>query len=158
MQFSPGTRMPDDIKELPLMDQVALQTADPDLFSLLSGNAAAELEMAAINNAMAAAAPTQAERQDAAKAARIAELTQTNPYGNAGYYDEQGREVAPTDGNATKFLELEALDPQLAAKLKAQSRPAEASVGLTIEAANRVNADVFRQRMERDNQALQPQI
>ena len=152
--------MPDDIKELPLMDQVALQAADPEMFALLSNTASADIELAASTNAMAAAAPTAQERQDVAIQERIAELTKANPYGKAGYF-EGDQLIAPTPGNMTAALELEALSPELAAKLKAEARPAAPQEGLSVEAANRVNAEAFRLRMEsmdRANQALQPQF
>jgi hypothetical protein len=129
MQFSPGTRMPDDIKELDMSAQFALQQADGELYALLSGVAPAELEIAALNNALAASAPTAEQKQDAATAARIAELTATNPFGQAGYYNEQGELVPPVAGNMTAAMELKSLNPALAAQLEAAAQPAAAQQG-----------------------------
>ena len=102
-----------------------LQMQDPELLQILQGNAPASLELAVLEGTLADAAPTQQERQEAANAARIEELTATNPYGTAGYYDEQGALVPPTQGNLTAALELEALNPDLAARLKAEAQPAQ---------------------------------
>ena len=106
-----------------------LQMADPELLQILQGNAPASLELAVLEGTLADAAPTQQERADAAKAARIEELTAANPFGKAGYFNEQGDLVPPTQGNMTAALELEALNPELAAQLKAAAQPAAAQQG-----------------------------
>ena len=103
-----------------------LQQVDPELFQIVSGAALpASLELAVLEGTLADAAPTQQERADAATAARIEELTSSNPFGQAGYYDEQGDLVPPVAGNLTAALELEALNPDLAARLKAEAQPAQ---------------------------------
>ena len=106
-----------------------LQMQDPELLQILQGNAPARLELAVMEGALADVAPTQQEQQDAAKAARIAELTASNPFGQAGYYDEKGDLVPPVAGNMTAALELESLNPELAARLKAEAQPAAAQQG-----------------------------
>ena len=98
---------------------------DPELLQILQGNAPARLELAVMEGALADVAPTQQERADAATAARIEELTASNPFGQAGYYNEQGDLVPPVAGNLTAALELEALNPELAARLKAEAQPAQ---------------------------------
>lgn len=71
------------------------------------------------------------QTEDEARQARIDELTRDgNPYGQAGYY--QGEEfVAPVQGNLTKAMMLEELDPALAARLKQQAQPAKAAHDFT---------------------------
>ena len=120
----PYPSSPDQIG-MDLALKLQLQMADPELLQILQGNAPARLELAVMEGTLADVAPTQQERADAATAARIEELTATNPYGTAGYYDEQGALVAPTQGNLTAVLELEALNPDLAARLKAEAQPAQ---------------------------------
>jgi hypothetical protein len=103
-----------------------LQQVDPELFQIVSGGGIpASLELSVMDGSLPDVAPTQQERQDAANAARIEELTASNPYGTAGYYNEQGDLVPPTQGNLTAVLELENLNPELAARLKAEAQPAQ---------------------------------
>ena len=103
-----------------------LQQVDPELFQIVSGGGIpASLELSVMDGSLPDVAPTQQERQDAANAARIEELTASNPYGTAGYYNEQGDLVPPTQGNLTAVLELENLNPDLAARLKAEAQPAQ---------------------------------
>jgi hypothetical protein len=126
--FAPGTRMPDSVDELEFSQRAALQTADADLFALLANQAPAELELAAMNGSLATAAPTQQELQDAAKAAQIQQILDTtngNPWGQPGYY-EGDTFVPPLPANLTQAFTLESLDPQLAARLKAEATPAPA--------------------------------
>jgi hypothetical protein len=145
--FAPGTRMPDSIEELDYAHQMALGEADPELFALLANQATAELELAAISGELAAAAPTAQERADAAKAARIAELVDAQVFGVPGRY-EGDQFIAGKPSNLTGMLELQALDPELAAKLQAQAQPPVHQPGtLTAEGAAFVNGEVLRQRM-----------
>ena len=103
-----------------------LQQVDPELFAVVSGgDIPASLELAVMDGSFPDVAATPQQRQDAATAARIEELTASNPYGTAGYYDEQGDLVPPVAGNLTAALELEALNPDLAARLKAEAQPAQ---------------------------------
>lgn len=67
---------------------------------------------------------------DEQKADRIAELTQSNPYGKAGFY-EGDEYVPPVPPNITACLELETLNAELAAKLKAEAAPAKPAHNLT---------------------------
>ena len=103
-----------------------LQQVDPELFAVVSGgDIPATLELSVMDGSLPDVAATPQQRQEATNAARIEELTATNPYGTAGYYDEQGALVPPTQGNLTAALELEALNPDLAARLKADAQPAQ---------------------------------
>ena len=68
---------------------------------------------------------------DEVNAQRIAELTQTNPYGKAGFYSDSGEFVPPQGGNLTNAMMLESLAPELAAKLKAEAMPAAPAHNLT---------------------------
>jgi hypothetical protein len=120
---------PTDAKQISVDLALKLQMADAELLQILQGTAPASLELAVLEGTLADAAPTQEERADAATAARIAELTATNPFGQAGFYTEQGDLVPPVAGNMTAALELESLDPALAAQLKAAAQPAAAQQG-----------------------------
>jgi hypothetical protein len=102
-----------------------LQQTDPELFQIVSGAPIpASLELAVMAGTLAEVAPSQQELRDVTNAARIEELTASNPFGQAGYYNEQGELVPPVAGNMTAALELEALNPELAAQLKAAAQPA----------------------------------
>ena len=103
-----------------------LQQVDPELFQIVSGgDIPATLDLSVMDGSLPDVAATPQQRQEATNAARIEELTASNPYGTAGYYDEQGALVPPTQGNLTAALELEALNPDLAARLKADAQPAQ---------------------------------
>ena len=128
-------------------EAMRIAAADPELVALLSGQAGASLRADALSGVLAAAVPSEAERMDAARAARIAELTESNPFGSAGFY--RGEEfVPPTSGNVTAQMELLAIAPEIAARLQAEAQPAVASGGLTAEQANFVNAEAHRLRLE----------
>jgi hypothetical protein len=102
-----------------------LQQTDPELFQIVSGAPIpASLELAVMAGTLAEVAPSQQELRDVANAARIEELSRDNPYGKAGFYDAEGNLVPPVAGNMTAALELEALNPELAAQLKAAAQPA----------------------------------
>lgn len=125
--FAPGSRMPDSIQELGADQLLQLQTSDTELFQLLSNSAPAELELAALSGELPDAAPTQQQRQDAAKQARIEAILEAgNPFGRAGYYTAEGEYVPPVPPSVTTAFELESLDPELAARLKAEATPAPA--------------------------------
>jgi hypothetical protein len=116
--------MPDSLEGLSAGAQIQLQNADPELFQLLGNTAPAELELAAMNQQLGDAAPTAQQRQDAATAARIAELVESNPFGTQGYYAEDGSYIPAVQGSVTAQFELQALAPELAAKLQAEATPA----------------------------------
>ena len=120
---------PTDAKQISVDLALKLQMADAELLQILQGTAPASLELAVMEGTLADAAPTQQEQQDAATAARIEELIASNPFGRAGFYDEQGDLVPPVAGNMTAALELESLNPALAAQLKAAAQPAAAEQG-----------------------------
>lgn len=76
--------------------------------------------------------PRTAEEQ---KADRLAQLTETNPFGAPGRYETNAAGesiyVDPVQPNLTACLELEALSPEVASKLKAQAAPAKPQHNLT---------------------------
>lgn len=134
-------------------EAMRIAAADPELVALLSGQAGASLRADALSGVLAAAVPSEAERMDAARAARIAELTESNPFGSAGFY--RGEEfVPPTSGNVTAQMELLAIAPEIAARLQAEARPAAAASGLSAEQAAFVNAEANRLRMESMQHAM----
>ena len=139
----PDTRMPDSLEGLPAAQHLHLQENDPELFSLLAGTANAELEMAALSGSLSDTALTQQQRQEAAKAARIAELVAMNPFGTPGVYSEDGTYIPGQPTSLTAQFELESLDPQLAAQLKTAATPPAPQQGLTQEGANFVNQQLF---------------
>ena len=156
--FRPGTRMPDSLEELTLSDQLALSSADVELHSLLSGTATAELELAALSNALDAA-PTPQQRQQEANAAQVQAILDRNggnPYGVQGYYqnpDDPNSYIAKRERNLTDSMLLESLDPQLAAQMELQANPPQ-QTGLTQDAANFVNQEAARLRTEAMNAAF----
>ena len=139
----PDTRMPDSLEGLPAAQHLHLQENDPELFSLLAGTANAELEMAALSGSLSDTALTQQQRQEAAKAARIAELVAMNPFGTPGVYSEDGTYIPGQPTSLTAQFELAALDPQLAAQLKTAATPPAPQQGLSQEGANFVNQQLF---------------
>jgi hypothetical protein len=67
---------------------------------------------------------------DEARQQRIAELTASNPYGTPERHEEDANgnwtAIPGQPGNLTAAMELEALDPTLAAQLEAKARPGAA--------------------------------
>jgi hypothetical protein len=120
--------MPDSIQELGADQLIQLQTSDPELFQLLSNTAPAELELAAMSGELPDAAPTPQQRQEQANQQRIAELVESNPFGKQGYYAEDGSYIPAVQGSVTAQFELESLDPELAARLRAEATPAPAPI------------------------------
>lgn len=102
--------MPDDIKELPLGQQDQLLRNDPELHALLAGTANAELELAAISNELAEQVASPEQRQEQAKAARVAEILALNPGGEPGRYLEDGSYQEPKPANLSLMAELASLD------------------------------------------------
>jgi len=139
----PDTRMPDSLEGLPAAQHLHLQANDPELFSLLAGTAPAELEMAALSGSLPDATLTPAQRQEATKSARIAELVAMNPFGTPGVYSEDGTYIPGQPTSLTAQFELESLDPQLAAQLRTAATPPAPQQGLTQEGANFVNQQLF---------------
>lgn len=146
-QFSPGTRMPDDIKELPLTQQAALSNADPELHALLGNTANAELELAAMSGTFSDS--YTAPSADQLRAARVQEILAQNPGGTLGHYDEAGNYVEGKPANMSLMLELSSLD-QTAWQQQEMIRkpPAPVPGALTAEEAARVNARVAAARAE----------
>ena len=105
-----------------------LRDVDAELYQLLSGEAPSQLKLAAITGDWAAEAPSDEQRQSAARQQQIAELmAQGNPWGTPGKYvgnesDPGGmtyQEAVP--GSLTNQLLIEGLDRDLAARLKAEA-------------------------------------
>ena len=125
-----------------------LQQVDPELFAVVSGaEIPATLELAVMDGSLPDVAATPQQRQQEANAARIAQLTETNPYGSPGVYNEAGEYIPGAQPNVTAAFELESLDPSLAAKLKAEATPA-ANGGMSAADVAFVQEEMARARME----------
>jgi hypothetical protein len=147
--FKPGTRMPDSIAELELSDQLALQSADPDLYALLSNTATAELEMAALANQLDAAPVPQAERMAAANRAEAERLIAEGAFPTAGRYE--GETYIPgREGSLTAQFAVEALAPDLAERerLRVSAEQAPANGGMSAEDVAFVHAEMARSQVE----------
>jgi hypothetical protein len=143
--FKPGTRMPDSLDELTFADQLALSNADVELHALLGNTATAELEMAALNNELAATPIPQADREAAANRAEAERLIAEGAFPQLGHYTPEGSYVEGREGNFTNQMRVKDLAPDLyerqaalmsAAKAQQQSDPS----ALTTEGANFVQA------------------
>jgi len=109
----------------------------PSLMALAAEQGLTE-RTTAIDAELAAFRPRTPEQ---ARAERIEELIASRPYGQQGYYNEQGDFVEPVKGDLTKALELEALAPERAQALKLQAMPPAPNPGaVTEEGAAFVNA------------------
>ena len=137
------SRYPTSPDELGMDITLRLQQADPELLQLLQGNAPASLELQVLDGSLPDATLTPAQRQEATKSARIAELVAMNPFGTPGVYSEDGTYIPGQPTSLTALFELAALDPQLAAQLKTAATPPAPQQGLTQEGANFVNAQLF---------------
>ena len=132
-----------------------LQKADPELFQIISGgDIPATLELAVMDGSLPDVAATPQERQEQANAAQVQAILDRNggnPYGADGYYlnpsDPNPTYVPKREMHATDAFTLEALDPALAAKLKAEAAPA-ATGGMSAEDVAFVRAEMARSRME----------
>jgi len=123
-----------------------LQALDPELGLILSGEAPAELELAVVTGTWADAAPTQEQRQEAAKAARIQEILAADPFPTQGHYEGEGDAatyVPGNPGNLTLQMELAQLDPALAQRLSTEAQPPAQQQGLSQEGADFVNSRLF---------------
>ena len=120
------SRYPSSADELPVDAVMALTERDPELLAILQGSAPASLELQVLDGSLPDAAPTPQQLQDAATAARVEELLAAgNPFGTQGHYE--GQDYIPgTPANVTAAFELESLNPELAARLKAEATPAPA--------------------------------
>lgn len=128
-----------------------IQQRDPELVSLLSGEAPAALRLQALTGELADAAPTVEQQAAAATEQQIAailEATGGNPYGQASHYNDAGELVGGRSMDLTAALQLEALNPELAAQLKLMAAPAAAPTGMNAEQTAFVNAELTRARME----------
>lgn len=125
-----------------------IERRDPELVSLLRGTASAALRADALVGVMPEVALSEAERAEAALQEQIRQLTASNPYGKAGRYEVDGTFVEPQPGNLTAAMQLEAIAPEVAARLKKEAQPAAAPTGLSQEAANWVNQEAMRMRQE----------
>lgn len=138
--------MPDSLDELTFADQLALSNADVELHALLGNTATAELEMAALNNELAATPVPQADREAAANRAEAERLIAEGCFPALGYYPADGSPyVEGREGNFTNQMLVKDLAPDLyerhaalvsAAKAQQHSDPN----ALTTEGANFVQA------------------
>lgn len=112
-----------------------LQEADPVLLQIIAGTAPATVQLQVADGSLPDAAPTPQERQAEANRQQIeAIVSQGNPYGSQGRYAEDGSYVPGDPGNVTAALALEALDPDLATRLKLEAHPPKAVPGVLNEA------------------------
>ena len=141
--------MPDSIAELEMMDQLALGTADPDLHSLLSNTATAELEMAALSNTLDAAPIPQADREAAAKRAEAEALVAANCFGTVGRYEGEAY-IPGIAQNVTQMMQVELLAPDLAERerlrVAAEQAQLKPSAAMNEEAVAFVNATMAANR------------
>ena len=72
---------------------------------------------------------------------RVQEILAQEPGGRAGYYNEAGDYVPPTEGNATLLMELAALDPDAYQREELHRKPPTPAEGaITQEGADFINA------------------
>ena len=149
--FGSDQPLPTDFEEWAKSNQslaLRLQAFDAELSALLTNQAPSALKLAALTGSLADETPTAEELAEQQRVSQIEELlSQGNPWGQAGRYEEQNGEqifVPPTQGNMTNAYILDSLDPALSAKLKQESQPAAVLPpgALTEEAAARINAQL----------------
>ena len=148
--------MPDSLEELPLSDQLALSSADPDLHSLLSGTATAELELAALSNQLDAAPIPQADREAQARRAEAERLIADGAFPTAGRYE--GETYIPgREGSVTAQFAVEELAPDLAERerLRVAAEQAPTPGGMTAADVAFVQAEMARNRTETLQRAAQ---
>lgn len=150
----PNTRMPDDISEIELSQQHALQQADPELHSLLAGKATAELELAAVTGELADSVASLAEREDQARKQEVEQLIADGAFPSQGYYREDSSYVAGREGNLTAQLRISQLDPQRYESEKLKANPPQPNENaVSAEAAARMNAELAATRLQSLNSA-----
>jgi len=110
--FAPNRRMRDSLEGLSVEQVMGLQEADYELYLLLSGQAPAELELAAVNGRLSDTAPTAQQQQQAAVRERVNELLSLNPW-------------APGSVNLTAQMELSAIAPDVYEAQVKQHTPAQ---------------------------------
>ena len=143
----PNTRMPDDISEVELSQQHALQQADPELHSLLAGKANAEVELAAVTGELAES--YQAPTQEQLNSARVAEILAQSPGGTRGHYEESGQFSPGKEANMTLMVELASLDPMAYQQQELiRNPPAQNENAVSAEAASRMNAELAATRLQ----------
>ena len=118
-----GQRMPDNISELAMTEQQMLQDADPELFSLLSNQAPAELELAAMTGELADFAITPQQRQDTAVQAEVQQLIASSPFGTKDSYSPEGEFIPGKKENFTAQMRLSMLSEDAYNKCKAEIQP-----------------------------------
>lgn len=113
--------LPPDISGLAGHEALELSERDPELHSLLSGTAPAELELAVLRGEFSPQPPAQLSPQDAARAAAEALVAEHgNPWGVVGSYSDDGTFNAPTPPNWTHQLLVQRDHPELAQQLAAE--------------------------------------
>ena len=141
--------MPDSLEELTISDQLALSSADVELHSLLSGTATAELELAALSNALDAAPIPQADREAQARRAEAERLIAEGCFPTAGRYE--GETYIPgRQGSLTAQFTVQALAPDLyeaeSLRVAAEQAQLKPSAAMNEEAVAFVNATMAANR------------
>lgn len=93
-------------------EAIRIQQADPELASLLSGQAPAGLKADALGGKLSPVPPDLQKMAQQQRANRIAELTASNPFGGPGQ-----------KGNMSHAIELYELDPAKAKRLEQEAHP-----------------------------------
>lgn len=150
----PNTRMPDDLSEIELGQQHALEQADPELHSLLAGKASAETELSAIDGTFADSVAPLAEREEQARNQEVEQLIADGAFPSQGYYREDSSYVAGREGNLTAQLRVLALSPQRYESEKLKANPPQANENaVSAESAARMNAELAATRLQSLNSA-----
>ena len=116
----------------------AIQQKDPELCTLLSGEAGAGLVADVLSGNWPDVAPTMEQRQQESGKAELQRLYDAKPWGGQ---DANGNTIAPS---ITDQLKLAALSPELAERARAESHNAAAAEASQIRDA----ADEQRHRRE----------
>jgi hypothetical protein len=117
-----------------------IQRRDPDLVLLLSGKANATLRASALQGDLSPCPPDIEEIEGAKIQARKQWLFENDPF---------------KSGNQTQQLELYAIDPKLAEKLKAQATDPVEQDSLTSAQARRARAEEAEMRAASMNKSVQ---
>ncbi|WP_094556651.1 hypothetical protein [Synechococcus sp. 1G10] len=124
--YKPSTPLPVVITDLPEIERLQLQDADPELHSLLSGTAPAELELSAIDGTLPSAPPAPPSPQEQAQQEAESWLAANgNPWGMPASYSPTGELMPGVQPNFTAQLWMQSNAPELAAKLQSASVAAD---------------------------------
>jgi len=96
-------------------EAVSIRMKDAELFQLLSGTASATLRADALSGALSPVTPDPQKLADEQRQATLQSLADSKPFGGR---DADGNPIAP---NFTKQMELAALNPKWAERLKSEA-------------------------------------